>query len=71
MQAMLPGGFHQFNNPDSITYISCVSVEYNSYAEYLNTWQEAIEAKTFPIHVMYFEDLKKVNIRVFCCDFMI
>ena len=41
--------------------MSRVSVEYNSYAEYLNTWQEAIEANMFPIHVMYFEDLKKVK----------
>jgi len=39
-----------------------VAVEYNSYAEYLNDWQEAIEAKMFPIHVMYYEDLVKVGL---------
>ncbi|XP_052799242.1 sulfotransferase 1B1-like [Mya arenaria] len=34
-------------------------LEYNSYADYLNEWQQAIEAGLgYPLHVMYFENLK-------------
>ncbi|KAH3883800.1 hypothetical protein DPMN_007768 [Dreissena polymorpha] len=36
--------------------------ELGTYSAYLNEWQEVIEAGTgFPLHVIYFEDLKKVT----------
>jgi len=40
---------------------ACVSVEFGSYPKFLNEWQVAIEeGPGFPLHVMYYEDLKKV-----------
>ena len=40
-------------------------VEYGGYITYLNDWQDVIEKGTgFPLHVMYYEDMKIVRIGV-------
>ncbi|XP_052802825.1 sulfotransferase 1B1-like [Mya arenaria] len=56
-------GMHIYNYKGTFTdwirpYVEG-EMEYNSYADYLNAWQEVIEAGPgYPLHVMYFEDLK-------------
>ena len=43
----------------AIYYI--ITVEYGKYTDYLNDWQRLIhDDPGFPLHIMYFEDLKKV-----------
>ncbi|WAR02575.1 hypothetical protein MAR_009133 [Mya arenaria] len=57
-------GAENVDNVPSPRVINChlpprFSDEYGPYPAYLNEWQEVIEARPgYPIHVMYFEDLK-------------